>query len=76
MLKTEQTVDVFQIAKALRLQNPDFVTILVRHSYCVRIVGLTLNLETLSFQMEYEFCYNITMVFLESFEEYANFKLL
>jgi receptor-type tyrosine-protein phosphatase A len=53
-LKTEQIVDIFQIVKALRLQNPHFVTSL----------------------MEYEFCYNITLVFLESFEEYANFKLL
>ena len=31
MLKTEQIVDIFQVVKALRLHNPDFVTGLVSH---------------------------------------------
>ena len=35
-LKTEQVVDVFQVVKALRLQNPDFVTGLVSPVFCPR----------------------------------------
>ena len=34
-LKTEQVVDVFQVVKALRLQNPDFVTGMVSTVHCV-----------------------------------------
>jgi protein tyrosine phosphatase len=51
-LKTEQMIDIFQVVKALRLQNPDYVTELA----------------------EYKFCYDMTLVFLDSFTDYANFK--
>jgi protein tyrosine phosphatase len=33
MLKTEQVVDIFQVVKALRLHNPDFVTNVVSRTY-------------------------------------------
>jgi protein tyrosine phosphatase len=34
MLKTEQVVDIFQVVKALRLHNPDFVTNVVDYKFC------------------------------------------
>ena len=33
-LKTEQIVDIFQVVKAIRLHNPDYVTDLVSQTFC------------------------------------------
>ena len=71
-LKTEQVVDVFQVVRALRLQNPAFINGLVSIflsclvSYEWRVV----------IQEEYKFCYNVAQEFLDSFDTYANFKSL
>ena len=73
-LKTEQIIDVFQIVKALRIQNTNFVTDLVS-LFLSTSRKFDNNCESFFFQMEYKFCYDMTLVFLESFTDYANFRL-
>ena len=41
-LKTEQVVDVFQVVKAMRIHNPDYVTRLVRSSFYLILMELCL----------------------------------
>ena len=69
--KTEGVVDVFQAVKALRLQKPGAVPTMVR-------IDSEKNGEISFFflflQDNFKLIFNAVLVFLESFDTYANFQ--
>ena len=71
--KTEGVVDVFQVVKALRVQKPGAVPTVVS-----RCIYLNLGeLRIFSFMQEnYKHIFNTILVYLESFDTYANFQNL
>ena len=61
--KTEGVVDVFQVVKALRVHKPGAV--------CTLVSIITTHLFTL--QWQYEAVFDAVLVFIDSFDTYANF---
>ena len=69
--KTEGVVDVFQVVKALRVQKPGAVPTVVSISvihYCYS-VNIFFYL-----QEQYKLIFDAILMFLDSFDTYANFQ--
>ena len=69
--KTEGVVDVFQVVKALRVQKPGAVRTVVSHYptcsvWCSECPSLS--------QVQYQTIFEAVLMFLDSFETYANFQ--
>jgi len=72
--KTEGVVDVFQVVKALRVQKPGAVRTVVRmHALSLLRVTVILTSEVLSLQVQYQLIFEALLVYLDSFDTYANF---
>ena len=67
--KTEGVVDVFQVVKALRVQKPGAVRTVV----CRCMISSLFCLMKIPLQMQYGLIFNAVLVFLDSFDTYANF---
>ena len=73
--KTEGVVDVFQVVKALRIQKPAAVRTVVSHITPHPVAGLVCATRSLLLsQVQYQTIYVAVLVFLDSFEAYANFQ--
>ena len=73
--KTEGVVDVFQVVKALRVQKPGAVPTVV--SGCMHIIILDVNFSPFPLmQKNYKHIFDTILVYLESFDTYANFQNL
>ena len=72
--KVEGVVDVFQVVKALRVQKPGAVRTVVR-MYALSLLRVTVILtsEVLSLQVQYQLIFEALLVYLDSFDTYANF---
>ena len=70
--KTEGVVDVFQVVKALRVHKPgaihNVVSVLIDGPLAVIL------LLSSQFQWQYEAVFDAIVVFLDSFDTYANFN--
>ena len=72
--KVEGVVDVFQVVKALRVQKPGAVRTVVRmHALSLLRVTVILTSEVLSLQVQYQLIFEALLVYLDSFNTYANF---
>ena len=72
--KVEGVVDVFQVVKALRVQKPGAVLTVVRiHALSLLHVTVILTSEVLSLQVQYQLVFEALLVYLDSFDTYANF---
>ena len=72
--KVEGVVDVFQVVKALRVQRPGAVRTVVRmHALSLLHVTVILTSEVLSLQVQYQLIFEALLVYLDSFNTYANF---
>ena len=79
--KTEGVVDVFQVVKALRVQKPGAVPTVVSES-CYYLGGggggdgkiMVILLHFPLMQDNYKLIFNAILVYLESFDTYANFQ--
>ena len=71
-LKTEGVVDFFQFVKSARKQRPGVISVVV--SYLTMILILKLSIILSQMQSQYELCHSTVLQYLQSCEEYANFK--
>ena len=69
--KTEGVVDVFQVVKALRVQKPGAVPNVVSDGSLTCIVHCRY---IIIMQWHYQLVFDATLVYLESFDMYANFQ--
>ena len=74
--KTDGVVDVFQVVKALRVQKPGAVPTVV--SGCMSVGYIWRDIVNISvsplMQDNYEHIFDTILVYLESFDTYANFQ--
>ena len=68
--KTEGVVDVFQVVKALRVQKPGAVRTVV---CTVIMISCCCYCMKIPLQMQYRLIFDAVLVFLDSFDTYANF---
>ena len=74
--KTEGVVDVFQVVKALRVQKPGAVPTLVS-SFVSSMHAASSSwkyIQSFNLQANYKTLFDATLVFLDSFDTYANFQ--
>ena len=69
--KTEGVVDVFQVVKALRIYKPGAVLNVVSE---IRKRTFILKQRMYHTQEQYKLIHEAVLVYLESFDTYANFK--
>ena len=73
--KTEGVVDVFQVVKALRVQKPGAVPTVVSVRMLLNLGGLCeFYLASPPMQNNYKLIFDTILVYLESFDTYANFQ--
>ena len=72
--KTEGVVDVFQVVKALRVQKPGAVPTVVSRCVYTKFGGITFFLISPLMQENYKHIFDTILVYLESFDTYANFQ--
>ena len=68
--KTEGVVDVFQVVKALRVQKPGAVPTVVSEAF----PNVWRNGHVCNVAYVYQLVFDATLVYLESFDTYANFQ--
>ena len=70
--KTEGVVDVFQVVKALRVQKPGAVrTVVSSNTLLLRLMSSLRWI--LYLQMQFKIIFSTVLMFLDSFDTYANF---
>jgi len=69
--KVEGVVDVFQVVKALRVQKPGAVRTVVSY---IRWPAWCVLQEAPPPQVQYQTVFEAVLLFLDSFETYANFR--
>ena len=73
--KTEGVVDVFQVVKALRIHKPGAVPHVVSYCYISYSLYIANKLPIpLVIQNQYMLIHEAVLVYLESFDTYANFR--